>query len=138
MNSDIIMDQIREERTKMFEDSYRNLTDDMKNHISKLLVDIDKNGEHYIGSTIFYGNDQILNNIRGCLNCLSSSLEIDDNLDGMNCEHRIRWNPSDFIIPDMILDDTASNNSTPIAEHELYDGDGDFEPYGLLTRTASS
>lgn len=110
-----MLDEIRINRSKRFEQCFNLLDMDTKLIVSDFLVSIDENGEHHIGSTIFYGSNYILDSIRDCLNCLSSSIKVEENLDGMNCEHQISWQPSDFIIPDMILNDNAaSNHSTPI------------------------
>ncbi len=99
--------QIREERTKRFESWYALLNNEMKDHISKLLVRIDECIEHHIGYTIFVGNEEIFDSILPCLFCLSSTLRY-ENVDGMEHVYRIEWQPSDFIIPDMILDSNTS------------------------------
>lgn len=129
--------QTREERTRRFEDWYACLTNEMKDHISKLLVKIDECGEHHIGHTIFVGSKEIFDSILPCLFCLSSTLDY-ENVDGMENVYRIEWQPSDFIIPDMILDDTASNTSTPIAGHALYDSYDEFVSLEPFSRIASS
>jgi hypothetical protein len=129
--------QTREERTKRFESWYALLNSEMKDHISNLLVKIDECGEHHIGYTIFVGSEEIFDSILPCLFSLSSSLRY-HNVDGMERVYRIEWQPSDFIIPDMILDDTASNTSTPIAGRALYDSYDDFESLEPLSRIASS
>lgn len=128
-----------------FSEEYNKLDPETQAKLDNLIAGIEEVGQDIVGGTIFQGSSELLRSIMPCLHTLSSTItsSVIDLDNGMQ-NHKLSWEPNDFIIPQNVLvranERYAKSMGISLDSKNQKETDEEYEidDCGLLARTNSS